>query len=899
MDIHRSRFVPHPSFGISAVAFSRSSDDVTTDGLPQPALKLALGRANGDIELWNPQNGNWVQEAIFPGDNASIDGLLWTREADEKDVEGRPVLGQYRLFSIATSPTVTEWDLALGVPKRKSTGNFSQVWCFAAQPLRQNRSPEDTQSQDLVAGCIDGAIVLLSTADNDLQFKRFLARISGKNAKCVSITYQTPDHVLAGFADSTIRVLDVRNGSTIRTMTLGSSIPGAPKNKLVWQVKCLSNGDIVSGDSTGDVVFWDGKTYSMIQRLSVDESDCLDLVVSADGRSVFKGSLDGKITIFQHTTNTNGRQTWIKSQHRKIHQGEVKTMSAYDSNGMSVIVSGGSDVASVVTPLREFGKENGRSLVSLPQRSPVASARQARLLVSWWEQSVSIWRIARSGSNDMSVDPQPPRKLVVKIELTAKDYIRSAAISDDGRVVAVCTSTQVKVFQLKRRTDADVDALVVRKMEVPKSLAEAGARLLEFSPDGKWLAAVQSDNEVHLVRLIPDPSKPKQIRILGKVVELDRDVRQPTNQTGFKEYERTVSRLTFSPDSSVLVAGDLSGYLDSWVMEGHEDLTAPAVDVTKDQPKDTADTSDSDSSDDEDEQYVFFGQHWTDNPAGHLLPKLDSAPLVLSFRPPPKTAHGDDHVNGNPGVHSTRHNPHARSHEMPKGPHRLWVMTSRHQMYEFDVLAGRLSDWSRRNPTTVLPEDFTKLTDRVIGAIWDIKSSAERLWLYGSSWMFMLNVGTDLQSHQSKKQRRQSESMPSQASKKQKLTSGAGNKMPSHHRTGLPETVRRYEDGAWKNVPLDRISKPADDEMDLDDNEDDDVRRLTRVASSDEQQQLIKGESRTTPEKQRNWWFTLQYRSILGVVPLSDDLPAEGDEERPLEVVLVERPLWEAREGKR
>lgn len=898
MDIHRSRFVPYPYSGISAVAFSRSSDIVTSDGLPQPALKLAIGRANGDIELWNPQQGSWVQEIIFPGDNASIDGLLWTREADEKDIEGRAILGQHRLFSIATSPNVTEWDLALGIPKRKSTGNFNQVWCFAAQPVSQGGNESEAQSQDLVVGCIDGAIVLLSTADNDLTFKRFLARISGKHAKCVSITYQTRDRVLAGFADSTIRVLDVRNGSTLRTMSLGSSIPGAPRNKLVWQVRCLPNGDIVSGDSTGDVVFWDGKTYSLIQRLSVDESDCLDLVVSADGKSVFKGSLDGKITIFQHTTNTNGRQTWTKSQHRKIHQGEVKTMSAYDTNGMSVMVSGGSDLAPVVTPLRQFGKENGRSLVSLPQRSPVASARHARLLVSWWEQSISIWRMTRSGSNELSAEPQPPRKLVAKIELNANDYIQSAAVSDDGRLLAACTSTSVKVFQLKRRVDGE--GLAIRKMEVPKSLSETGARLLEFSPDGKWLAAVLLDNEVHVVRLTADPSHPKQIRVLEKVAELDRDVRQLTTQTGFREYERAISRLTFSPDSSVLVAADLSGFMDSWLLEGHEDLTAPAVDIAKDGPtnKDADDTSDSDSSDHDDEEYVFFGQHWADNPAGHLLPKLDSAPLVLSFRPSSAGVHGRDLVNGNPGVHSTRHNPHARSHETSKGPHRLWVMTSRHQMYEFDVLAGRLSDWSRRNPTSALPEDFAKLKDRVIGAVWDVKSRAERIWLYGSSWMFMLNVGTDLQSQQSKKQRRQSESTPAQIStKKQKFNSGAGSKMHAHHQTGLPETVRRYEDGAWRNVPLDRLHH-TDDAMDMDEDDDEALLllRVTGTGSGSEQpQQLTKIESQTTPE--RNWWFTLQYRSILGIVPLIDT-SIEGDE-RPLEVVLVERPLWEAREAKK
>lgn len=888
MDIHRSRFVPYPSFGISAVAFSRSSDHATTDGLPQPALKLAIGRANGDIELWNPQNGSWVQETIFPGHNASIDGLLWTREADEKDFEGRPVLGQLRLFSIATSPFVTEWNLGTGSPKRKSTGNFGQVWCFAAQPLRQNGAQAESQSQDIVAGCVDGSIVLLTTADDDLQFKRFLAKVSGKNTRCISITYQSRDRVVAGFADSTIRVFDARNATTIRTMSLGSSIPGAPKNKLVWQVKCLSNGDIVSGDSTGDVVFWDGKNYSMIQRLSADESDCLDLVVSANGKSVLKGSLDGRVTVLQHTTNSNGRETWTKSQHRKIHQGEVKTMSAYDSNGMSVIVSGGGDMVPIVTPLREFGKETSRRLVSLPQKPRVISARQARLLVSWWDQCISIWRIAKSESVDLSTEPQPTRKLVCKIELNSKDNIRDVAISQDGRVVAVCTSTQLKVFQMRR--GADTDGLDVRKVEVPKSLSQSGGRLLEFSPDGKWLAAITPDNEVHLARLAPEPSKRKQTRILDKVAELERDVRKSTAQTGFKEYERTIMRLAFSPDSSVFVAGDVSGHIDSWVLEGHDDPTAPAIDVARDAPKNAGDGSDSDSSDDDDEEYVFFGQHWASNPASHLLPKLDSTPLVLSFRPQRKDPHGDEVVNGNPGVHSTRHNPHARSHEMPKGSYRLWVMTSRHQMYEFDILAGKSSDWSRRNPTSALPDDFLKLTDRVMGAVWDVKSRAERLWLYGSSWTFMLNVGVDLQDHQTKKQRRQSESISFQTSKKQKTNSGAGHMMPAHHRTGLPDTVRRCEDGASKNISLNKGSK-SEGAMDLDDNDDGEEYRLTRVASTDKApQKLIRPESETTPEK--IWWSTLQYRSILGMVPLDGGMLVE-DDDSPLEVVLVERPLHE------
>ena len=132
MDVHRSRFVPYPTSPISAVAFSRNSDSGYSGVVP--ALKLAIGRENGSIEIWDPQKGLWNQEVVFAGENQSVDALVWTQDPDEKDAEGNVVVGQQRLFSIASSPAVTEWDLATGQPKRKSTGNFSEVWCIAAQP---------------------------------------------------------------------------------------------------------------------------------------------------------------------------------------------------------------------------------------------------------------------------------------------------------------------------------------------------------------------------------------------------------------------------------------------------------------------------------------------------------------------------------------------------------------------------------------------------------------------------------------------------------------------------------------------------------------------------------------------------------------------------------------------
>jgi U3 small nucleolar RNA-associated protein 4 len=302
MDIHRARFVPYPSSAINALAFSHAEPE---HGNQDPeSLRLAIGRANGNIEIWNPKNGAWLQEKVFyGGKDRSVEGLAWTQEPDRRDAHNKLVPGRLRLFSIGYSSSVTEWDLATGLPVRHSNGNHSEVWCFAVQP-RQKKSTAggandgSSTHQKLVAGCADGTIILLSTEDDDLTFDRFVSRATNKKARALSIAFKDRDTVLAGFADSMIRVFDTRNGNVIRNISLGSGPQGGPKEILVWKVKCLSNGDFVSGDSAGEVRFYSGKNYGQMQRIAGHEADVLDLAVSRDGTSVFSAGMDRRTCFY-------------------------------------------------------------------------------------------------------------------------------------------------------------------------------------------------------------------------------------------------------------------------------------------------------------------------------------------------------------------------------------------------------------------------------------------------------------------------------------------------------------------------------------------------------------------------------------------------------------------------
>jgi U3 small nucleolar RNA-associated protein 4 len=342
MDIHRTRFVPYPTSAINALAFSHSNTaEIAADDISN--LRLALGRANGDIEIWNPYGTVWVQETIFHGGRSrSIEGLVWTQNPLEQNDDGKLVAGALRLFSIGCSNTVTEWDLESGLPLRHWSASQSEVWCLSAQPRIVEKKSNDSAAtwigQNIVAGCADGSIVVLSTADDDFTFLRFLARPTSKRARVLSLAFQGRNTVVAGYADSTIRLFDLQKGNLIRNISLGAAPRGGPKDILVWSVKCLANGDIVSGDSTGEVRFFEKKHFSQTQRLASHDADILDLAVSKETNTVFSAGMDRRTSSY-FATSSDSR--WAKRGHESYHEHDVKVMSTYEGKNLNIIASGG------------------------------------------------------------------------------------------------------------------------------------------------------------------------------------------------------------------------------------------------------------------------------------------------------------------------------------------------------------------------------------------------------------------------------------------------------------------------------------------------------------------------------------------------------------------------------
>lgn len=925
MDIHRCRFVPHPAYPINSLSFSHPSANATSN--PPASLRLAVGRANGDIEIWNPQEGAWFQESILRGGkDRSIECLTWIQDPDDVDKRGNTIPGKLRLFSSGYSQVVTEWDLATGRPLKHSQSNHGEIWCLAAQPKDEQPTRLDSQDEDdymearlrsqiqnIAVGCADGSIVILSTDDEDLHFRRVLARPGKKKSRVLSITFQNRNTIIAGHADSTIRIYDIRGGQTIQSMSLGGGHGDKPQETLVWSVKCLRDGTIVSGDSNGVVSFWDGKHYALSQRIEGHEADVLDLATSADGRYVFSGGMDRRTCVYQKRKLSGGPSRWGKMSHTRLHRNDVKTMATYEAKNLSIMASGGLDTNLIVTPIQQFGREHSRNLSNLPQLPQLLASSASRLLVSWWDRELKIWSILGPGHDDQSQLQQDAdiglatgRRLLTKIMVQGEESITSASLADDGSLLVVATNVDVKMFRLGLQDGS----LKVRKMKVSEQTSKIGAKMVQLSSDNHWLLLVTPTNSVKLVRLVEKDDSKYGYELDPKVTTLHR-LRREFNGTSTSlgclgRYDRYINRASFSHDGRILAVSDISGCIDTWILENGQ--SAKSEHRASSSEEDAS--SDTDSTDAERDPENTFGERWIRNPAAKMLPHVQEPPLVLSFR----SAVGREHRLLTNGASTASKSGTAED--------RLLVVTARNHVYEFNVLSGRLSDWSRHSPPGSLPSEFQKTRDPVKGLIWDVIGSKERAWLYGVNWLRMFDLSkpfsASIDPSYSGSQMQLSKHSRSDSLLRRKRGfqdwgnseegrrggTGAGDRIKDVDMgVGIGRKIRRIQGGDTNNHQILNDGQGVDGEQGSDEEDEQGMppTSLPQHSSTDPEPDVmdidkdeddVDGHPAINGSMKPSHWHTYKYRPILGILPIGVRAEEDG-KDPPLEVALVERPLWD------
>ncbi|XP_076841705.1 U3 small nucleolar RNA-associated protein 4 homolog [Brachyhypopomus gauderio] len=460
--VHRVRFFDYMPSGIRALASEPHSG------------RVAVARTDGSVEIFS-RHDNYYQEKVIAGrEQRETEALAWAGA---------------RLFSAGLNGEVVEYDVDNSRVKYSLDAYGGPVWTISS----------NKQGTHLAVGCEDGTVKLFVVCEDRIQFEVNLAKQKGR---IVSLCWH-PDgsKLVAGMMDM-IRVFDAGTGQSMHRMLVERGL-GTSRSKecVVWSVVYLSDGTIISGDSSGKVKVWDGNMGTLVKNHQVTKWDVLTLSVSQDETSLVAGTSEGTVVQFQFLFVILGQEhkEWIQTRTFKNHTHDVRAVLELDT----AIVSGGMDTQFVVRPLLDkFDVKTSASAlrkIHFPHRCLVSCSRRTKTLLFQQRTHLELWRLGESEGTGIPGSTLPikrkPEKLL-HLKIKGEEHISCSALSPCGGWVAVSTVTSLRLYRLQ----CDDNTVRLTKVsKLPKVLGSANQ--ICFSSDSSYLFTASTCSSVHVAAL--------------------------------------------------------------------------------------------------------------------------------------------------------------------------------------------------------------------------------------------------------------------------------------------------------------------------------------------------------------------------------------------------------------
>ncbi|CAB4408248.1 unnamed protein product [Rhizophagus irregularis] len=556
MEIHRCRFVEYMPSAINALAF--------TTGTARPLV--ACGRANGDIEIWNPFS--WHLEKRILGElNTSVESIIWVHKLsltetdkiiystkDEQEKALKELANKSpRLFSGSANGLIIEWDTTKLKSKKFINSHGGAIWCMAVNHANTL----------LAIGCDDGGVRIFEITDDGLSLIKNYDR---KEAKVTSIAWDKEDkYIVFGTSNSLIIKWDVEQGREILRITPDKN---SRKETIVWAIQVLKDDTIISGDSLGYVCFWEGTFGTMKQKLGGHDADVLCLASNMDGTMVYSSGVDRKCVLYRIVPkpksygkdNSVNEKYWVKVGYSRHHMHDVKALAICEERGVNSVISGGVDTTMVFAPTLNFPKSKYYRVPYVPLKPMINMSKSKKLIMFRSNDHIKIWRLGKA------MPPEPdqfkqkiprlelvePQKAILEIKLKGNNQLMASSISENGEWIAVSDVERIKLFKVLEDDDNPVHSnhLKVRKIkdfpQVTIDGRNVGANLLGFVPNGSKLVVAFMNSEIVVFGLEIDEEDDVYITVLER----------------FDDYStkpdcEPLTSLTISEDGKWLATGDL------------------------------------------------------------------------------------------------------------------------------------------------------------------------------------------------------------------------------------------------------------------------------------------------------------------------------------------------------
>ncbi|KAG2198296.1 WD40-repeat-containing domain protein [Mucor mucedo] len=558
MEVHRCRFVEYQPAAINALDFTPST---------VPNTRLAVGRANGNIEIWDPTYNYRLEKTLPGGEDLSVESVVWAHQNTVVDVDADDTPEEIaketelllqkppRLFSSGLNPYIIEWDTTTMTAKKSCDSNGGAVWCLAV----------NSKGTRLAAGCEDGCIRMFDIADGALEYIRSFEPQKGR---VLSVSWAPNDaYIVSGGSDSAIRTWNPLTGRTIHRMTVAKN---RKDQTLVWAVAALKDDTIVSGDSLGTMTFWDSKLGTVKQSIRAHGADILCIAASKDGKQVFSAGVDRKITAFRRTTGSKNKKAdtvndWINVGSRRYHWHDIRALALDERPKINSIVSGGVDVELVACPAAEFPKLIQNRLPPFPHKYIVSLSKSHKLIMSAFFNSISLWRLGEAEKVELNAknpslpEMVQPHQLALELKLKPDCNITSSALSEDANWIAVSDVENTRLFRVNQGSEpGQLEVKKQRSFErelnnyLGQHHAAPGAHHVLFTPGSDKLIIVTAESRILIVDLSAwEEGRFEVLREFGHHRGLDSE-----GNTSDDYAIATVVTINVSSDGQWLVTGD-------------------------------------------------------------------------------------------------------------------------------------------------------------------------------------------------------------------------------------------------------------------------------------------------------------------------------------------------------
>jgi WD40 repeat protein len=420
---------------------------------------LAVGRINGDIEIWNDEH--YCGKKITGQSGQSLRCLTWGKGTDS-----------HRLFSGTDLGFIHEWNL-LTLQQEASTDSFGG-WVTS---LSVNSS-----GTRLAAGTQAG-VSIFDISEGQLTYVHKL-----HNSKIVTaVCFHPKEDTLFASSGNMVRIYS-RNGPKY-----AESGHFKLDNK-VFSLLVLPDSTVVIGTNKGEVQMWNGKLKVRVATFNEHQAAVVALAASQDGNAVYASGGDPKICMFKAI----GEGKWIYSNHQRRHTHEVSSLAMIKDR----VISGSSDTMLILYNQSAFANSSIhgiRKLLPYPHSPAFSHAFSARLVLYRKCDGLELWRLG--------VGESPVKILDMELKKD-RHYLRTSAISPNGKYIACANVHTVKLFSVEYHEDTvTVEPIDLPPLITPHKLVLTNTTLALANHESLQildLETLASPNEISLSEQIDD-----------------------------------------------------------------------------------------------------------------------------------------------------------------------------------------------------------------------------------------------------------------------------------------------------------------------------------------------------------------------------------------------------------